>query len=456
MGARYEVRGQVAVITLDNPPVNGLGYDTRVQIAQGVERALADPGVVAMVLTGAGRAFSGGADIREFGSPKAVAEPNLLSLIRLLEDATKPVVAAVHSVCMGGGLELALGAHYRVAAAGTNVALPEVKIGLIPGAGGTQRLPRVLGVETALNLIVSGDPVKSELLAALPGQKLFDRLVEGDLLEDACAFALEKAQARPLPRVRDLPCTHPNADAYFQFARNTVRAMARHFPAPPRCVDAVEASVKRRFDDCMVYERELFMALMLTPECKALRHAFFGERAASKIPVVPEDTALRPVAKVAVIGAGTMGCGISMNFLNAGIPVTILETAQAALDRGLSTIRRNYEAQVRKGKLGAEKLEQRMALLTSTLDYAAIADADLVIEAVFEEMGVKEAVFKRLDDTLKPGAILASNTSTLDVDRIAAFTRRPQDVVGMHFFSPANVMKLLEVVRGAKTAPDVL
>ena len=448
MGARYEVRGQVAVITLDNPPVNGLGYDTRVQIAQGVERAQADPGVVSIVLTGAGRAFSGGADIREFGSPKAVAEPNLLSLIRLLENATKPVVAAIHSVCMGGGLELALGSHYRVAAPGTNVALPEVKIGLIPGAGGTQRLPRVLGVETALNIIVSGEPVKSEMLAALPGQKLFDRIVEGDLLEGACAFALEKAFDRPLPRVRDLPCKHPNADAYFQFARNTVKTMARHFPAPPRCVDAVEASVKRRFDEAMVLEREIFSALMLTPECKALRHAFFGERAASKIPDVPEDTPPRPVAKVAVIGAGTMGGGIAMNFLNAGLPVTILETAQPALDRGVATIRRNYEAQVKKGKLGADKLEQRMALLTPTLDYAAIADADLVIEAVFEEMGVKEAVFRRLDDTVKPGAILASNTSTLDVDRIAAFTRRAQDVVGMHFFSPANVMKLLEVVRG--------
>ena len=456
MGARYEVRGQVAVITLDNPPVNGLGYDTRVQVAQGVERAQADPGVVAIVLTGAGRAFSGGADIREFGSPKAIAEPNLLSLIRLLEDASKPVVAAVHAVCMGGGLELALGAHYRVAAPGTNVALPEVKIGLIPGAGGTQRLPRVLGVETALNMIVSGEPVKSETLAALPGQKLFDRIVEGELLEGACAFALEKAFARPLPRVRDLPCRHPNADAYFQFARNTVKAMARHFPAPARCVDAVEASVKRRFDEAMVLEREIFSALMLTPECKALRHAFFGERAASKMPDVPEGTPPRPVAKVAVIGAGTMGGGITMNFLNAGIPVTILETAQAALDRGLATIRRNYEAQVKKGKLGADKLEQRMALLTPALDYAAIADADLVIEAVFEEMGVKEVVFRRLDDTVKAGAILASNTSTLDVDRIAAFTRRPQDVVGMHFFSPANVMKLLEVVRGARTAPDVL
>ena len=456
MGASYEVRGRVAVITMNNPPVNGLGYDTRVAIAEGVERAWADDAVHAIVLTGAGKAFSGGADIREFGSPKAVAEPNLLSLIRLLESSPKPVVAAIHSVCMGGGLELALGCHYRVAASGANVALPEVKIGLIPGAGGTQRLPRVLGVETALNMIVKGDPVKSEVLAALPGQKLFDRIVEGDLLEGACRHADEVAAARPLPLVRELPLKHPEADAYFQFARNTVKAMARHFPAPAKCVDAVEAAVKRKFDDGMAFARELFMGLMLTPECKALRHAFFAERAASKIPDVPEDTPVRQVAQVAVIGAGTMGGGISMNFLNAGIPVTILETKQEALDRGLATIRKNYESQVKKGKLTQDKLEQRMALLKPTLTYDDVADADLVIEAVFEEMGVKEQVFRKLDAVVKSGAILASNTSTLDVDRIAAFTQRPQDVVGMHFFSPANVMKLLEVVRGDATAKDVL
>ncbi|MGA1326654.1 MAG: 3-hydroxyacyl-CoA dehydrogenase NAD-binding domain-containing protein, partial [Rubrivivax sp.] len=438
MGASYEVRGRVAVITMNNPPVNGLGYDTRVAIAAGVERAWADDAVHAIVLTGAGKAFSGGADIREFGSPKAVAEPNLLSLIRLLESSPKPVVAAIHSVCMGGGLELALGCHYRVAAPGANVALPEVKIGLIPGAGGTQRLPRVLGVETALNMIVKGDPVKSEVLAALPGQKLFDRIVEGDLLDDACRYADEVAAARPLPLVRELPLKHPEADAYFQFARNTVKAMAKNFPAPAKCVDAVEAAVKRKFDDGMVFERELFMGLMLTPECKALRHAFFAERAASKIPDVPEDTPVRQVAQVAVIGAGTMGGGISMNFLNAGIPVTILETKQEALDRGLATIRKNYEAQVKKGKLTQDKLDQRMALLKPTLTYDDVADADLVIEAVFEEMGVKEQVFRKLDAVMKPAAILASNTSTLDVDRIAAFTQRPQDVVGMHFFSPAN------------------
>jgi 3-hydroxyacyl-CoA dehydrogenase len=456
MSASYEVRGPVAVITMNNPPVNGLGYDTRVGIAAGVERAWADAAVQAIVITGAGKAFSGGADIREFGSPKSVAEPNLVSLIRMLESSPKPVVAAIHTVCMGGGLELALGCHYRVAAPGANIALPEVKIGLIPGAGGTQRLPRVLGVETALNMIVKGDPVKSEVLVALPGQKLIDRLTEGDVVEAACRYAEEVAARRPLPRVRDLPLAHPEADAYFQFARNTVKAMAKNFPAPVKCVDAVEAAVKRKFDDGMIYERETFMELMLTPECKALRHAFFAERAASKIPDVPESTPVRKVEKVAVIGAGTMGGGISMNFLNAGIPVTILETKQDALDRGLATIRKNYEAQVRKGKLKQDKYEQRMALLKPTLSYDDIADADLVIEAVFEEIGVKEQVFRKLDAVVKPGAILASNTSTLDVDRIAAFTQRPQDVVGMHFFSPANVMKLLEVVRGAKTAKDVL
>ena len=457
MSASYEIHGPVAVITLNNPPVNGLGHDTRLGVAEGLERAQADAGVKAIVITGAGKAFSGGADIKEFGTPKALAEPNLLSLIRLVELCSKPVVAAVHSVCMGGGLELALGCHYRVAAPGANVALPEVKIGLIPGAGGTQRLPRVLGVETALNMIVSGDPVKSELLAMQPGQKLFDKLVtEGDLLAGAIAFATEIADKRPLPLVREMKVTHPNPDAYFQFARNTVKAMAKHFPAPAKCVDAVEASLKRKFEDGMAYERELFVGLMMTPECKALRHAFFAERAASKIPDVPEDTPLREVKKVAIIGAGTMGGGIAMNFLTAGVPVVILEMKQEALDRGVGTIRKNYEAQVKKGKLKPEKYEANMAALTTTLDYAAIGDADMVIEAVFEDMEVKKAVFTRLDEVMKPGAILATNTSTLDVDRIAAFTKRPQDVIGTHFFSPANVMKLLEVVRGEKTAKDVL
>ena len=456
MSANYETRGAVAVITLNNPPVNGLGYETRKGITDGLERAAADPAVKAIVITGAGKAFSGGADIREFGSPKATAEPNLLSVIKAVEDSPKPVIAAVHSVCMGGGLELALGCHYRVAAPGTQVALPEVKIGLVPGAGGTQRLPRVLGVETALNMIVSGEPVKSEVLAALPGQKLFDRMADGDVLDAAIALAKEVADRRPLPLVRELRAAHSNPDGYFQFARNTVTAVAKNFPAPAKCVDAVEASVKRKFDDGLAYERELFIALMMTPECKALRHAFFAERAASKIPDVPEDTSARKIEKVAVIGAGTMGGGIAMNFLNAGIPVTVLETKQEALDRGIATIRKNYEAQVKKGKLKQDKYEQRMALLGTTLKYDDIKDADLVIEAVFEELGVKEQVFKTLDEVVKQGAILASNTSTLDVNKIAHFTKRPQDVVGMHFFSPANVMKLLEVVRGEKTAKDVL
>ncbi len=456
MSANYAAHGAVAVVTLDNPPVNGLGLDTRRQFAAAIERALADDSISAVVVTGAGKAFSGGADIKEFGSPRAIAEPNLLSLIKLVEASPKPVIAAINGTCMGGGLELSLGCHYRVAAPKVPVALPEVKIGLVPGAGGTQRLPRALGVETALNMIVSGEPVPSEVLAAVPGQKLFDRIVDGDLLAGALAFAAEVAAVRPLPRVRDLKVSHPNPDAYFQFARNTVRAMAKNFPAPARCVDCVEQSLKSRFDDGMRYERDAFLALMMTPECRALRHAFFAERAASKIADVPEGTPQRPVAKVAVIGAGTMGGGISMNFLNAGIPVTILETKQDALDRGLATIRKNYEAQVRKGKLKEDKFAQRMALLTPTLTYDDIRDADLVIEAVFEDMGVKEAVFRKLDEVMKPGAILASNTSTLDLNRIASFTKRPQDVVGLHFFSPANVMKLLEVVRGEHTGRDVL
>jgi 3-hydroxyacyl-CoA dehydrogenase len=456
MTATSTRHGAVAVITLDNPPVNGLGYDTRRAFAAHVQAADADPAVTAIVITGAGKAFSGGADIKEFGSPKAIAEPNLLSLIRLLENCSKPTIAAIHSVCMGGGLELSLGCHYRVAAPGASIALPEVKIGLVPGAGGTQRLPRALGVETALNMIVSGDPVKSEVLAQVPGQKLIDRMIDGDLLAGALAFAEEVAAVRPLPLVRNLKATHPESDAYFQFARNTAKAMAKNFPAPARCVDCVEQAVKAKFDAGMVYEREAFVALMMTPECKALRHAFFAERAASKIPDVPENTPQRPIAKIAVIGAGTMGGGISMNFLNAGIPVVMLEMKQEALDRGVATIRKNYEAQVKKGKLKQDKYEQRMALLTTTLHYAEIGDADMVIEAVFEDIEVKRAVFEQLDAVMKPGAILASNTSTLDVDKIAGFTKRPQDVVGTHFFSPANVMKLLEVVRGAATAKDVL
>ena len=458
MSADYKVHGDVAVISLNNPPVNGLGLATRQAITDGVEKAVQDASIKSIVITGHGKAFSGGADIREFGSPKATQEPNLLSVIAQIENCAKPVVAAVHTVAMGGGLELALGCHYRIAAPGASIALPEVKIGLIPGAGGTQRLPRVLGVEPALNMIVSGEPIKSEMLAMLPGQKLFDKMAASaeSLMDEALRFAREVADVRPLPRVRDLPCKHPQGDAYFQFTRNMVKGMAKNYPAPPKCVDAVQAATKKKFDEGMVLERELFINLMWTPECRALRHLFTSQRAASKIADVPDTTPTSTIQQVAVIGAGTMGGGISMNFLNAGIPVKILETKQEALDRGIATIKKNYEAQVKKGKLKEDKYAQRMALLTSTLSYDDIKDADLVIEAVYEEMGVKEIVFKQLDAVMKPGAILASNTSTLDVNAIANFTKRPQDVVGMHFFSPANVMKLLEVVRGAKTAKDVL
>ncbi len=462
MSADYQVHGDVAVITLNNPPINGLGLATRIGITDGLAKANGDAAVKAIVLTGAGKAFSGGADIKEFGTPKALQEPNLLSVIVAIENSAKPVVAAMHSVAMGGGLELALGCHYRIAAPGCSVALPEVKLGLIPGAGGTQRLPRVLGVEAALNMIVSGEPVKSEMLAMLPGQKLFDKMAVSaeSLAAEALALAQDvaakHADGSPLPLVRNLPCKHPMGDAYFQFTRNMVGGMSRNYPAPLKCIEAVEAATQKKFSDGMLFERELFINLMWTPECRALRHLFQAERAASKIPDVGADIASRAIKSIAVIGAGTMGGGISMNFLNAGIPVKMLEMKQEALDRGVATIRKNYEAQVKKGKLKQDKYEERMALLSTTLSYADLKDADMVIEAVFEELGVKEAVFKQLDAVMKPGAILASNTSTLDVNQIANFTKRPQDVVGTHFFSPANVMKLLEVVRGEKTAKDVL
>ena len=462
MSAEYQVHGDVAVISLDNPPVNGLGLATRQAITDGLQRANDDAAVRAIVITGKGKAFSGGADIREFGSPKSLQEPNLLSVIRACENSVKPVVAAVHSVAMGGGLELALGCHYRIAAPGAKISMPEVKLGLIPGAGGTQRLPRVLGVEAAMNMIVSGESVNSEMLAMLPGQKLFDAMAQSpaSLMDEALALARKVADQHAggaaLPLVRNLPCKHPQGDAYFQFVRNMARGMAKNLPAPVKCVDAVEAATKKKFEDGLLFEREIFINLMWTPECRALRHLFMADRAASKIPDVAEDTPKREIARVAVIGAGTMGGGISMNFLNAGIPVTILETKQEALDLGVATIRKNYEAQVKKGKLKQDKYEQRMALLSTTLNYADIGNADLVIEAVFEDMGVKESVFRQLDQVMKAGAILASNTSTLDVNQIASFTARPQDVVGMHFFSPANVMKLLEVVRGKDTAKDVL
>ncbi len=453
-GAHYQVHGAVAVITLDNPPVNGLGYATRAALAAGVESAVDDPNVHAMVLIGARNLFSGGADIREFNTEKSTAEPTLRNVIRSVEASTKPIVAAIAGVCMGGGLELALGCHFRVAAPGATIALPEVKLGLLPGAGGTQRLPRLIGVEAALNMIVSGTSMRAE---QFEGTALFDELVTGDLLEAALAFAARAvAQRRPLRRARDIPIDYPNAEAYFRFARNTVGAKTTNFPAPRKCIDAIAAAVALPFEEGLRVERELFQQLLHSPESRALRHAFFGERAAAKIADVPAGTPTRDVASVAVVGAGTMGGGIAMNFLNVGLPVTILEATQAALDKGVGNIRKNYESAVQRRRLTSEQLEQRMRLLTPTLSYDAIKDADLVIEAVFEDMDVKQRVFAQLDAVMKPGAILATNTSTLDVNRIAAGTSRPQDVVGMHFFSPANVMKLLEVVRAGATGNDVL
>ncbi len=454
IGADYQLHDAVAVITLDNPPLNGLNHGLRAGLVEGIDRASGDAGVEAIIFIGAGKAFSSGADIREFNTPKSTAEPTLRGVIRIVETNAKPVIAAIGGICMGGGLELALGCHYRVASPGAKIALPEVKLGLVPGAGGTQRLPRAIGVEAALNMIVSGAPVSSE---RFKGTKLIDEIIEGDLLEGALAFARRLVAERgPLTRLRDVKIAFPNADAFFQFARNSVGPLARNFPAPLKCIDAVASAVTMPFDEGLKFERELFTQLVQTPESRALRHAFFAERAAAKIPDVPENTPARKVASVAVIGAGTMGGGIAMNFLSAGFPVTLLEMKQEALDKGVATLRKNYEGSIKRSKLTPEQLQQNMALLKATLSYDDIKTADLVIEAVFEDMAVKQAVFERLDAVAKPGAILATNTSTLDVNKIAAFTRRPQDVVGMHFFSPANVMKLLEVVRGEETAKDVL
>ena len=443
--AHYAPRGDIAVVTMDNPPVNGLGHELRTGLVEAIRRAQADDAIRAIVIHGAGNAFSGGADIREFNTPKALAEPTLHTVIRTIEESTKPVVAAVHAVAMGGGLELALSCHFRVASPGAQIALPEVKLGILPGAGGTQRLPRVVPLETAVNMIVSGEPVKSEKLAAT---KLFDQIVEGDLVDGAIAFAHKAlAENRGLPKVRDLRVEHDDAEAFLQFSRNTVASVAKNFPAPVRCIDAIAGAVKMSFEEGLANERRLFLELVQTPESRALRHAFFAERAASKIPGVPDNTPARPIKSAAVIGAGTVG---------GGIPVKLLEVAQEALDKGVATIRRNYESTAKKGRMKPEDVDRRMALIEPTLSYDDIADADIVVEAVFEDMAVKEKVFRKLDEVMKPGAILATNTSTLDVNRIASFTRHPQDVIGTHFFSPANVMKLLEIVRGEKTGKDVL
>ncbi len=458
---QYELHGRVGVIRLNNPPVNGMSHAVRSEMVAHIRNAEKDQNVSAIILIGSDKLFSGGADIKEFGTPAAMREPTLHTVINIVESSTKPVIAAIGGACMGGGLEVSLGCHFRVATAGAQVGLPEVKIGILPGAGGTQRLPRAIGLEAALNMIVSGEPVSSDILKATP---LFDHFIEnkegvkeGDLLAGALAFAQTViAEKRPLKRLRDVKVKHAKPDALFMFARNAVGAVSKNYPAPLKCVDAVEASLTKSFDEGMKTERDLFLQLYTSEESRSLRHLFFSERKASKIVGVKDDVKARTIASVGVIGAGTMGSGIAINFLLAGIPTVILETKQDALDRGVKHISDFFEGRVKKGKMKADKAATQMALLKPTLNYDDFKTVDLVIEAVFEEMGVKQAVFEKLDAVCKPDAILASNTSTLDLNKIAAFTKRPQDVVGAHFFSPANVMKLLEVVRGAKTADDVL
>ncbi|OUS93643.1 3-hydroxyacyl-CoA dehydrogenase NAD-binding domain-containing protein [Rhodococcus sp. NCIMB 12038] len=454
MPTQYSVAGNVATIRLDNSPVNGLGHSTRAGILADLRRALESPEVDAVVLTGGGDFFSAGADITEFGTPNAAAEPSLQTVIDAFDAADKPVIAAIDGICFGGGLELALGAHFRVATADSRIALPEVKLGLVPGAGGTQRLPRVVDLETAIDMIAHGNPRTARSLADLPGQRLFDLVVDDDAVGAASQFAQRVTGVQHLPRIRDLAA--PDNGAVTDAARKQLHQRSRGSLAPLAALDLIAKATTLPFAEGLDTERHTFAALVAGEQSAALRHAFFAERAARTIPGLPRGIRSRAVETVGVIGAGTMGGGIAMNFLDAGIPVTLVETKSESLDRGIQAIRRNYQVQVDKGKLDAAALQQRMDLLTPTLDYVDIADCDLVIEAVFEDMDVKRDVFAALGATAKRGAILASNTSTLDIDAIAAITSRPGDVVGMHFFSPANVMTLLEVVRGKETADDVL
>ena len=452
--ADYTSQGAVAVITLKNPPVNPLSVGLRSAIADGLERATNDASIAAVVITGSGTAFCGGADVSEFGLPAMSASPSLADLLSLIENSPKPVLAAINGLALGGGLELCMACHYRVAAAAAALGLPEVKLGLLPGGGGTQRLPRLVGVERALNMMVSGKPVAARELA---NTALLDGTADGAVLPAAIALAERViAEKMPLKKARDTAIDFANAEAFLDFARGAVAPLAKNYPAPLKIIDAVEAAVTKPFDEGMKVESALFIELLSSPESQALRHAFFAMRAAAKIPDVPSSTPLRAIKSVAVIGAGTMGGGIAMNFANAGIPVTLLETTQAALDKGLGTVRKNYEGTLKKGRLTQEEFEQRINRITGTLEYQDIGNADLVIEAVFEDLQVKQQVFEKLDKIAKRGAILASNTSTLDLNKIADFTQRAQDVIGLHFFSPANVSALLEIVRGAKTAKDVV
>ena len=452
----YEVVDGIGVITIDNPPVNALGIKARQAIDAGFARFANDDAVKAIVLMCAGRTFFAGADISELGKPPQA--PSLQDVLDTIESVQKPVVAAIHGTALGGGYELSLVCHYRVAVPSAKVGLPEVKLGILPGAGGTQRLPRVVGIPAALEIITGGDPVPAAKALELG---MIDGLAgEGQLREDAIAFARNVlAEGKPLQRVRDrqdkVEPYRGKTEVYDEFLKKNAKAF-RGFNAPANIVKAVQAAAELPFDQGMVRERELFTELIEGRQSAAQRYYFFAERQTTKIPDVPADTPTRPVKTAGVIGAGTMGGGITMNFLNAGIPVTLVEMTQEALDRGIGVVRRNYENTAKKGRLTMEQVEQRMALITPALSYDALSGVDLVIEAVFEEMEIKKQVFAKLDTVMKPGAILATNTSYLDIDEIAAVTSRPQDVIGMHFFSPANVMRLLEVVRGKDTAKDVI
>lgn len=434
-------------IILSNPPVNALAAPLRQELAAALDEAEADARVSAIVIRGSGKLFSAGADITELDSP--LVEPQLPDLVNRIEASAKPVVAAIHGAALGGGLEIALACHYRIATETSKFGLPEVLIGILPGAGGTQRLPRLVGVPAALDMIVSGTPIN---VASALQLGLVDHLVADDALAaEAIRFARCLTEPR---RTGDMVVTADDA-VLAQFAADHARKISGR-DAPAACIEAVRASVALSVEQGQAVERDLFMKLVDGGQSRALRHAFFAERAAARVDGLPKDVSLRPIAKVGMIGAGTMGGGISMNFLSAGIPVTIVDMAQDALDRGVGIVRKNYEATAAKGRLTVDRMERAMSLLEPTVDFASLADCDLIIEAVYENIDVKKEIFARLDPIAKPGAILASNTSFLSIDEIASVTSRPQDVVGLHFFSPANVMKLVEVVRGAKTASDVL
>lgn len=453
MQGRFEQRGDVGIIWINNPPVNAISVGVRAAIIDGVAKLAQDAGIKIGVLACEGRTFMAGADITEFGKPPL--SPSLHDAINALESCAKPIVAAIHGTAFGGGLEVALGCHYRVGVASAKIGLPEVKLGLLPGAGGTQRLPRLIGIDAALGIIVSGDPLPATQ-AAKAG--VIDKIIEGELLEGAVAYARELiGRNAPLRKIRDAKVvTSTLAPGFFDAARKRIGKEKRNLFAPQRIVDALEAAATLPFEQGMARERELFRQCSQNSQSKALQHVFFAERKAASVPNLDKNVAKRDIKSVAVIGAGTMGGGIAMNFLNAGIPVTLLEMKQEPLDRGVGVIHKNYENTASKGKLTLQQVEQRMSLLKPTLSYDDLREADLIIEAVFETMAIKKEVFARLDNTAKQGAILASNTSYLSIDEIAAATSRPADVVGMHFFSPANVMRLLEIVRGAKTAQDVL